>query len=141
MKKKNRIFLGLVLTCLAVNVAYAATRPIVSNQRSQRQIFFRATDSSGQNNSAISVGDAELNIADAATGSYTVTILKPFYRAPIVMCSDAATDSTRTTCDVGTTNTDNFALRCYSVAAPTTLVDFSVMNCLINGWDSAEGAL
>lgn len=141
MTKKNKFFLGLVLTFLAVNVAYAATRPIVSNQRSQRQIFFRATDSSGQSNSAISVGDAELNIADAATGSYTVTILKPFYRAPIVMCSDAATDSSRTSCDVGTTTTSTFTLRCYDVASPSTLVDFSVMNCLINGWDASEGAL
>ncbi len=140
MKIKN-IVLASLLTLLIANVVYAATRPVVSNQRSSRQIFFRATDSSGQNNSAIAIGDAELNIADAATGSYTVTILKPFYRAPIVMCSDAATDSTRTSCDVGTTTTSQFALRCYSVAAPTTLVDFSVMNCLINGWDSSEGAL
>ena len=68
MKIKN-IVLASLLTLLIANVVYAATRPVVSNQRSSRQIFFRATDSSGQNNSAIAIGDAELNIADAATGS------------------------------------------------------------------------
>lgn len=127
---------------LLIRSAHAESRSVQANQRGPRMIAWQMLDDDGTNNASISIGDGEVNITDLATGSYYVAFnWRPFYRAPIVSCGDASTDSTRHTCDVGTTTKSGAYFHCYSVAAPTTLANFDIMNCRADGWDAGEGAL
>jgi hypothetical protein len=120
-------------------IAEAARSSVVANQRSPRQIAWRMLDDDGTNNASISIGSHEVSISDTATGQYLITFsAEPFFRAPVILCQDASTDTIRHQCDIGTTNPNNFAIRCFSVADPTTASNFDIFNCIANGWDAAE---
>lgn len=127
---------------LLIRSAHAESRSVQANQRGPRVIAWQMLDDDGTNNASISIGDGEVNIADTATGTYKVTFnWRPFYRAPIVQCSDASTDSKLNLCATGSVDKNGVNILCYTAAASTTLSNFDIMNCRAEGWDAGEGAL
>lgn len=122
--------------------AEAAERPKVANQRMPREIVWRMLDDDGTNNASIAIGDGEVSITDSATGTYYVAFDRhPFYRAPVVSCTDASTDSSLHLCATGSVDKNGVNILCYTAAASTTLSNFDIMNCRADGWDAREGAL
>ena len=141
MDKKSYLLAGLLVLLLA-NVVYAATRPVVANQRSTRQIGISFTDTAGPTNAALTIGVGEVNLTDSATGVYVFSIVKPFIREPIIMCVDATSATTPDAqCNTASVTTSGFRLYCADGDSLSTLVNPGKVDCLVTGWDSSAGAL
>lgn len=147
---KKILSLGLIALAIvtaieflnSVTPAYASERPVQANQRKPRQIAFRMLDDNGTNNASISIGTGELNVTDAATGTYIFTITKPFQRTPIIVCSDASSATAPNAQCVGASQTSSgFRLYCADGDSLGTLINPVATDCIINGWDAAAGAL
>lgn len=139
---KRKYLIAGIFVLLLANVIYAATRPVVVNQRAARDIDMQFTDTAGPSNAVLTIGIGEVNLTDSATGTYIVSIVKPFFREPMVMCADATSATApNAQCTTGTVTTSGFRIYCADGDSLGTLINPGRINCFIHGWDASAGAL
>jgi hypothetical protein len=105
-------------------------REIKGTQRLPRQLF-AIVDGTGT--AAIREGATDFSLADDGTGSYTLTITKPFARKPVVVITCATTDCYAETVDA-TNSASVIKILTKNNADAATDAVFHVM---VQGWDTA----
>ena len=126
----------------SVTPAFATERPVVANQRKSRLISFQMTDTAGPGNAVITIGSGEVNVTDSATGTYVFSIVKPFFRTPVILCGDASSATApNAQCTTASQTNSGFRLYCADGDSLGTLINPSAVNCIVNGWDAGSGAL